>query len=275
MPTTGSCKTIVAILKTTTLRNLTLTFLIILTSVYQTWGQRNRMHEIQKVKINWDSTVTISKNQLDSIITKSTTLLKTKKLSEIGDQDHIDICRLYNTASMSYSSDSLALTNFLELLTEKKYVQNITNVYPDWMPNRGMGFYFPKLQIELGGTPHIISCFTVVSVPIAAIIGKWYSCDSLKNNIGDTLTLFRDSCSYITHGKVNNMEVSSTTTDYWEFQSSGKLLQTSKTKSNTFGIGENLKTGGNWSIDKNILHADQKYQIIDLNKEKLILLRIN
>lgn len=125
-------------------------------------GQRNRINELRKVNINFDSTVTITKVQLDSIIFKSTTLLKTKKLSEISDQDHIDIARLYNTALVSISSDSFSLTQFSELLSDKEYMQNITNVYPDWIPSRGMGFYFPKVQIELGGTPHAISYFTVV-----------------------------------------------------------------------------------------------------------------
>jgi hypothetical protein len=32
----------------------------------------------------------------------------------------------------------------------------------DWIPNRGMGYYFQRLQIELLGTPHSYSMYTII-----------------------------------------------------------------------------------------------------------------
>jgi len=44
---------------------------------------------------------------------------------------------------------------------DKNYTKDITNVFPNWIPNRGMGFYFPKLKMELYGTPRPCAWFNV------------------------------------------------------------------------------------------------------------------
>jgi hypothetical protein len=44
---------------------------------------------------------------------------------------------------------------------EKEYARNIIKIYPNWIPNRGMGYYFPKLKMELYGTPRRYALFNV------------------------------------------------------------------------------------------------------------------
>ncbi|SFD24031.1 hypothetical protein SAMN05518672_1011206 [Chitinophaga sp. CF118] len=41
------------------------------------------------------------------------------------------------------------------------YTKDIITVYKEWIPNRGMGFYFPKLQMELYGTPMLYAIYNV------------------------------------------------------------------------------------------------------------------
>ena len=48
-----------------------------------------------------------------------------------------------------------------QLSKEKKYVENIIKVYPNWVPNRGMGLYFLDLNVELYGTPVLNSVYNV------------------------------------------------------------------------------------------------------------------
>ena len=44
---------------------------------------------------------------------------------------------------------------------QTKYIDKLTKVYPEWTLNRGMGFYFPKLKMELYGTPDVYAIFNV------------------------------------------------------------------------------------------------------------------
>ena len=48
-------------------------------------------------------------------------------------------------------------TTILRFNAEKE----ISFYFFDRIPSRGMGFYFQKLQVELGGTPHLFSKFTI------------------------------------------------------------------------------------------------------------------
>jgi hypothetical protein len=47
--------------------------------------------------------------------------------------------------------------------TERKvnYERDIVKVYTKWIPNKGMGFYFPQLKMELYGTPMPYAIFEV------------------------------------------------------------------------------------------------------------------
>lgn len=44
---------------------------------------------------------------------------------------------------------------------EKEYRRNINKVYPQSIFSRGMGLYYPKLKMELYGTPNPYATFDV------------------------------------------------------------------------------------------------------------------
>jgi hypothetical protein len=113
-------------------------------------------------KPNMDSLIVVTRQQFDTIVQHCTSLLMTSRNVEIKDSDHINIIRLINTIDMSQDTSlkSGIYTEFMNLVKDKDYEKEIS-IYYDWIPNRGMGFYFQKLQVELGGTPHLYSRFTI------------------------------------------------------------------------------------------------------------------
>jgi hypothetical protein len=113
-------------------------------------------------KPNMDLKNVVSKKQLEMMVYSSTTILKNKRLSEITDEENIQIIRLLNTLRMSRDSylKSGVYAKFINETKKNNFVKEISSYY-DWIPSRGMGFYFQKLQVELGGTPHFYSRYTV------------------------------------------------------------------------------------------------------------------
>jgi hypothetical protein len=93
-------------------------------------------------------------------------LLETKKLSAISDSDHINIMMCINTVFLSdlhkkKSSDH----RYMKLLVlDVNYSFDIRKVYPDYMFNTGMGYYFPKLKMELNGVPAEYAYFEIQGI---------------------------------------------------------------------------------------------------------------
>ena len=107
----------------------------------------------------------LTEKQFDSVVTNGLKLLKTKPLSQISDEQHIAIIRASNRIWISqidtpkYSKGAYAgLKKFLD---NPNYSKGMLKAYPEWSPNRGMGMYFHKLNIEYGGTPCFWSMFVV------------------------------------------------------------------------------------------------------------------
>lgn len=116
--------------------------------------------QINNAKSNLDSSKTISKVSFDNLVDTCIQLLQTKKLSDISDSEHINIMMCLNTIFMrqfigGHYEKLTTVTN------EKNYTKDIIKIYPDWIPNRGMGFYFSKLKMELYGTPRLYAIFNV------------------------------------------------------------------------------------------------------------------
>lgn len=113
-------------------------------------------------KPNMDSLIIVTKQQFDTIVQHCTSLLTTRRNIEIKDADHIKIIRLINTINMSQDTSfkSGIYAEFMKRVKDKDYEKEISTYY-DWIPNRGMGFYFQKLQVELGGTPHLYSRYAI------------------------------------------------------------------------------------------------------------------
>lgn len=108
----------------------------------------------------------ISKSDFDSLVDNSISLLKTKKLKKITDQEHIDIMYCLNTifvlGTMDIQFREGRYSDLEALERQTEYSKKIINVYTDWTFNKGMGWYFPKLKMELYGTPSIASVYQIV-----------------------------------------------------------------------------------------------------------------
>lgn len=125
-----------------------LTFGLILVSL-TCWGQTDEFKTKESKQI--------SKHDFDSLVDNSITTLETKDLRNITDGEHVNIMYCLNTIFVLSIKDKEYKGGHykkLETLAEKvKYTDNIVKIYSDWTPNRGMGYYFPKLKMELYGTP--------------------------------------------------------------------------------------------------------------------------
>ncbi len=116
---------------------------------------------------NPDECRVITKVQFDKYVDASILNLKDKKLVDISDEEHRIIMMCLNTIFMAHDSNfepefkGGRYDTLLKLSEQKDYAGNITQVYPENWPNRGMGYYFPKIDMELYGTPRLYACFGV------------------------------------------------------------------------------------------------------------------
>ena len=123
---------------------------------HNTFGQKDDTIK----EINRDSSRSISKKDFDSLVDESTKLLESKNLDEISDTQHINIMLCLNTIFMR-DFENGRYEKLESVSEQKEYTKNITKRFPEWIPNRGMGFYFPKLPMELYGTPMLYAIFDV------------------------------------------------------------------------------------------------------------------
>jgi hypothetical protein len=115
--------------------------LLVSTGLYAQQGQTNDRKIIE-----------ITQGEFDEKVDDSILNLETKTLKEISDKEHITIMMCLNTIFMRNFEGGQYL-KLEEVAKQKKYVEEITIVYPENSPNRGMGYYFSKLRMELYGTP--------------------------------------------------------------------------------------------------------------------------
>lgn len=113
--------------------------------------------------INLDSACSITQKQFETITIKYTRLLKTKKLSQISDNDNIEIIRLYNTTlkASERSLENILFAEFIIAFYTVNYDTEIIKLYPDYTESVGKGRYFTKLKIELGGLLHKRSFYVI------------------------------------------------------------------------------------------------------------------
>jgi hypothetical protein len=124
--------------------------------------------QLNSTASNRDSSKSISLSSFDSLVDRSIILLKSKELSEIADSDQITIMMCLNTIIFSIKKPAFddrftgdRYQGLIKISGKTDYLRNITKVYSDWIPNRGMGFYFPKLRMEVYGTPLPYAIFDV------------------------------------------------------------------------------------------------------------------
>jgi hypothetical protein len=115
------------------------------------------------ITINLDSAISITQKQFENLTLKYTSLLKNKKLSQISDNDHTEIIRLYNT-TLKASEKSLEkelFFYFIDAFHSANYQIEIVKLYPHYTDTFGKGRYFTKLKIELGGFLHRRSFYVI------------------------------------------------------------------------------------------------------------------
>ena len=136
------------------------TILIILISIFISgsfYGQTTN------VRINLDSICGITQKQFENITVKYTSVLKNKKLSQISDNEHTEIIRIYNTTlkASEKSLENILFAYFINAFYTADYETEIVKLYPDYTDSFGKGRYFIKLKIELGGLLHKRSFYTI------------------------------------------------------------------------------------------------------------------
>jgi hypothetical protein len=125
---------------------------------FESFTQNDTVY-LDKVPFNRDSSIKITQADFDQQIDDCIALLQTKPLQDISAEQHIQIMMCLNTIFMRDFKGGHY--NQLKLLGDETYVPGITKVYKEWIPNRGMGFYFPTLQMELYGTPMLYAIYEV------------------------------------------------------------------------------------------------------------------
>ena len=118
---------------------------------------------------NPDISKSISRNDFDSFVNESINLLQTKQLSKISDSENIMIIMCLNTILVASTGKNFKqrfkggqYEKLEKISNEIQYVRNLIKVYPDTVPNRGMGLYFLKLKMEVYGTPRAYAYFYVL-----------------------------------------------------------------------------------------------------------------
>ena len=114
-----------------------------------------------KKPVNRDSSVSITLSEFDQQVNECIGWLKTKSLKDISDDRHIQIMVCLNTIFM-WDLHGGIYDQLKEVSEKKNYVRDIINVYPEWVPNRGMGYYFTRLKMELYGTPMPYAVYNLV-----------------------------------------------------------------------------------------------------------------
>jgi hypothetical protein len=107
--------------------------------------------------------VVVQRAEFDRLVASNIVLLKQMPISDFTDRQQVELMRLSNTIGFHHNRFHSGQYQQLEaLLKQKDYYKKIIEVYPNWIPSRGMGFYFTQLKMELGGTPRSSSLYEVI-----------------------------------------------------------------------------------------------------------------
>ncbi|HRH37140.1 MAG TPA: hypothetical protein PK760_02270 [Flavobacteriales bacterium] len=121
-----------------------------------------RMHELRP-----DSMVHISSAEFDALVEHLSTKLRNVPIEKLTNVEHINLMRSLNTFMFEekpgerFHAGRYAMLS--SLIDSTHYVARLPGLFPEWHPNRGMGFYFVQLDMELYGTPSARGRFDVHS----------------------------------------------------------------------------------------------------------------
>lgn len=121
---------------------------------------------VTEASVDWDSTITISKKEFESILLKCTGLFYHNSVEKFSASEHSLILRLLNTALMAPLRDtaifqSKEYVEFRSVVDSARYADKLLALFPNYFISRGMSFYFPELRVEYLGTPHLRSYFDI------------------------------------------------------------------------------------------------------------------
>jgi hypothetical protein len=115
---------------------------------------------LEPLPFNRDHFFSITKAAFHAQVDSCISWIKEKPLAALSDEQHVQVMYCLNTIFMR-RLESGNYGVLLQLVEQMRYTFDIIKIYPEWIPNRGMGFYFPKLKMELYGTPMPYSCYSV------------------------------------------------------------------------------------------------------------------
>lgn len=101
-----------------------------------------------------DSTVKVNRNELSLLYQKGIRIASVKTADTMSDYEHTLLIMLMNTGSLYLPENDSELNKLYVLFSENidkmNYRHEVGNVL-EWIPNRGMGMYFPDLDLDFGG----------------------------------------------------------------------------------------------------------------------------
>lgn len=114
---------------------------------------------------NLNAVKIISTEEFQKKVEKSVEQLNSQEINTFADSINIEIIMCLNT--IAFTNDSLNHKRFsggiyeqlVVLTSEKDYLKILMTKFPKNVPSRGLGIYFPELDIELYGTPHPYSYY--------------------------------------------------------------------------------------------------------------------
>ena len=107
-------------------------------------------------RIHKDSTVKVNKEEYLFLIQKGIQICEKKEIESFDTYEHILIIMLLNSGQPYWVKQDAELLAEFEKFTLKMDLVNYAKkagALLEWRPNKGMGMYFTKFDIEFGGSP--------------------------------------------------------------------------------------------------------------------------
>ncbi|MBD3581066.1 hypothetical protein [Flavobacterium selenitireducens] len=110
----------------------------------------------QTVAANEPQSLTLE--QFNTLVDRSIAVLKTKTAISMTEKEHIGIMMSINTLTFTLDGNRKRIytdgryRQLEDTVRSKNYMKEAMKVFPDCIP-KGLGVYFPKLNVEFYGTP--------------------------------------------------------------------------------------------------------------------------
>ncbi len=109
--------------------------------------------------------VHVDRARFDSLVVHLIAELTDRPLERWSDDGHINLMRTLNTLLFEQRPGERFNGEPYDRLEQLSWSRDYRHWAADnlggWVPNRGMGFYFPKIDMELEGTPTLHGRFNV------------------------------------------------------------------------------------------------------------------